>query len=133
MKKKILLIFGTRPEAIKMAPLVNEFKKYSDIFLTKVCVSAQHREMLDQVLNFFEITPDYDLDLMKPNQNLFDLTSNIIKSLKPILENFEPDYVFVHGDTTTSMAGSIASFYSGATVCHVEAGLRTNNKLSPFP
>jgi UDP-N-acetylglucosamine 2-epimerase (non-hydrolysing) len=131
--KKILLIFGTRPEAIKMAPLVKEFQKHSDAFETKVCVTAQHREMLDQVLDFFEITPDYDLDLMKPGQNLYNLTATIIESLKPILEEFSPDYVFVHGDTTTTMAGSIASFYSGAKVCHVEAGLRTNNKLSPYP
>lgn len=131
--KKVLLIFGTRPEAIKMAPLVKEFKKNPDIFETKVCVTAQHREMLDQVLDFFEIKPDFDLDLMKPGQNLYVLTSTIIESLKPILEGFMPDYVFVHGDTTTTMAGSIASFYSGAKVCHVEAGLRTNNKLSPFP
>ena len=131
--KKILLIFGTRPEAIKMAPLIKEFQKYSDAFETKVCVTAQHREMLDQVLFFFGITPDYDLDLMKPGQNLYGLTATIIESLKPILEEFSPDYVFVHGDTTTTMAGSIASFYSGAKVCHVEAGLRTNNKLSPFP
>ena len=131
--KKILLIFGTRPEAIKMAPLVKEFQKYSEFFDTKVCVTAQHREMLDQVLDFFEINPDYDLDLMKPGQNLYVLTATIIESLKPILEEFTPDYVFVHGDTTTTMAGSIASFYSGAKVCHVEAGLRTNNKLSPFP
>ena len=131
--KKILLIFGTRPEAIKMAPLIKEFQKHSDAFKTKVCVTAQHREMLDQVLDFFEIKPDYDLDLMKPGQNLYSLTATIIESLKPILEEFTPDYVFVHGDTTTTMAGSIASFYSGAKVCHVEAGLRTNNKLSPFP
>ena len=133
MRKKILLIFGTRPEAIKMAPLVKEFQKYPEKFDTKVCVTAQHREMLDQVLDFFEIKPDYDLDLMKPGQNLYALTANIIESLKPILEEFTPDYVFVHGDTTTTMSGSIASFYSGAKVCHVEAGLRTNNKLSPFP
>ena len=133
MKKKILLIFGTRPEAIKMAPLVKEFQKHTEFFDTRVCVTAQHREMLDQVLDFFDIIPDYDLDLMKPGQNLFGLTATIIKSLKPILEEFFPDYVFVHGDTTTTMASSIASFYSGAKVCHVEAGLRTNNKLSPFP
>ena len=131
--KKILLIFGTRPEAIKMAPLVKEFQSNPKIFETKVCVTAQHREMLDQVLDFFEIVPNYDLDLMKPGQNLHVLTSTIIESLKPILEDFTPDFVFVHGDTTTTMAGSIASFYSGAKVCHVEAGLRTNNKLSPFP
>ena len=131
--KKILLIFGTRPEAIKMAPLVKEFKKNKINFDTKVCVTAQHREMLDQVLEFFEISPDYDLDLMKPCQNLYNLTATIIKSLKPILDDYGPDYVFVHGDTTTTMASSIASFYSGAKVCHVEAGLRTFNKLSPFP
>ena len=131
--KKILIIFGTRPEAIKMAPLVKEFKNSSDLFTTKVCVTAQHREMLDQVLDFFNIEPDYDLDLMKPGQNLYSLTATIIESLKPVLEDFKPNYVFVHGDTTTTMAGSIASFYSGAKVCHIEAGLRTNNKLSPFP
>jgi UDP-N-acetylglucosamine 2-epimerase (non-hydrolysing) len=133
MRKKILLIFGTRPEAIKMAPLVKEFQKHPEVFDTKVCVTAQHRQMLDQVLDFFDIKPDYDLDLMKPGQNLYGLTATIIESLKPILEEFTSDYVFVHGDTTTTMAGSIASFYSGAKVCHVEAGLRTNNKLSPFP
>ena len=133
MQKKILLIFGTRPEAIKMAPLVKEFQKHPNIFDTKVCVTGQHREMLDQVLDFFSIRADYDLDLMKPGQNLYSLTAIIIESLKPILEAFCPNYVFVHGDTTTTMASSIASFYAGAKVCHVEAGLRTNNKLSPFP
>ena len=131
--KKILILFGTRPEAIKMAPLVKEFKKNTKHFETRVCVTAQHREMLDQVLEFFEITPDYDLNLMKPGQNLYGLTADIITNLKPVLEDFEPDYVFVHGDTTTTMAGSIASFYSGAKVCHVEAGLRTHNKYAPFP
>ncbi len=129
---KNLIIFGTRPEAIKMAPLVKDFHKYS-MFDTRVCVTAQHREMLDQVLDFFEIIPDYDLDLMKSNQNLYSLTSDIIIGLKPILEAYKPDYVYVHGDTTTTMAASIASFYAGAKVCHVEAGLRTHNKLSPFP
>jgi UDP-N-acetylglucosamine 2-epimerase (non-hydrolysing) len=134
MKKiKNLIIFGTRPEAIKMAPLVKAFKDEVSSFETKVCITAQHREMLDQVLSFFEITPDYDLDLMKPNQNLYSLTADIITNLKPILEEFKPDYVYVHGDTTTTMAASIASFYSGAKVCHVEAGLRTFNKRSPFP
>nr|WP_315156029.1 UDP-N-acetylglucosamine 2-epimerase (non-hydrolyzing) [uncultured Flavobacterium sp.] len=130
---KNLIVFGTRPEAIKMAPLVKEFKKYTELFDTRVCVTAQHREMLDQVLDFFEIIPDYDLDLMKPNQNLYSLTSDIILGLKSLLEDFRPDYVYVHGDTTTTMATSIAAFYSGAKVCHVEAGLRTHNKLSPFP
>ncbi|KIA96300.1 UDP-N-acetylglucosamine 2-epimerase [Flavobacterium sp. KMS] len=130
---KVLIVFGTRPEAIKMAPLVKEFKKYPKTFTTKVCVTAQHREMLDQVLNFFDITPDYDLDLMKPNQDLYSLTSDIIINMKSVLEDFQPDYVFVHGDTTTTMAGSIASFYSGAKICHVEAGLRTHNKWAPFP
>ena len=130
--KKNLLIFGTRPEAIKMAPLVKAFKGDAT-FETKVCITAQHREMLDQVLDFFEITPDYDLDLMKPNQNLYTLTADIITNLKPILEEFNPDYVYVHGDTTTTMAASIAAFYSGAKVCHIEAGLRTFNKRSPFP
>lgn len=131
--KKNLIIFGTRPEAIKMAPLVKAFLKESNTFETRVCITAQHREMLDQVLSFFEITPDYDLDLMKPNQNLYSLTADIITNLKPILEEFKPDYVYVHGDTTTTMAASIAAFYSGAKVCHVEAGLRTFNKRSPFP
>lgn len=131
--KRVLLIFGTRPEAIKMAPLVKEFQKYPEYFNTKVCVTAQHREMLDQVLEFFEIDTDFDLNLMKSDQNLFSLTSEIIKFLEPVLKKFIPDYVFIHGDTTTSMASSISSFYSGAKVCHVEAGLRTNNKLSPFP
>lgn len=131
--KKNLIIFGTRPEAIKMAPLVKEFRKHNDKFETKVCITAQHREMLDQVLSFFEIVPDYDLDLMKPNQNLYNLTGDILIGLKPILEDFKPDFVYVHGDTTTTMASSIAAFYSGAKVCHIEAGLRTFNMQSPFP
>ena len=133
MKIKNLIIFGTRPEAIKMAPLIKEFQKYNDKFETKVCITAQHREMLDQVLDFFEITPDFDLDLMKPNQNLYTLTADIITNLKPVLEKFQPDYVFVHGDTTTTMAASLAAFYAGAKVCHIEAGLRTFNMHSPFP
>jgi len=132
MKKRHLIVFGTRPEAIKMAPLVKEFQK-EESFETKVCVTAQHREMLDQVLSFFDITPDYDLNLMKPDQNLYSLTADIITGLKPVLEDFNPDYVYVHGDTTTTMATSIAGFYSGAKICHVEAGLRTHNKRSPFP
>ncbi|WGF92227.1 non-hydrolyzing UDP-N-acetylglucosamine 2-epimerase [Aequorivita marisscotiae] len=131
--KKVLIVFGTRPEAIKMAPLVKEFEKYPVDFDTRVCVTAQHREMLDQVLRFFDINPQYDLDLMKPGQDLYGLTAAIITELKPVLENFKPDYVFVHGDTTTTMASSIAGFYSGAKVCHIEAGLRTHNKYAPFP
>lgn len=131
--KKNLIVFGTRPEAIKMAPLVQEFKKHSSEFITKVCVTAQHREMLDQVLDFFDIQPDYDLNLMKANQNLYSLTAEIIIGLKDVLEDFKPDYVYVHGDTTTTMASSIASFYSGAKICHVEAGLRTHIIRTPFP
>ncbi len=131
--KKILLVFGTRPEAIKMAPVVKEFKKHSNNFETRVCVTAQHRERLDQVLDFFKIKPDYDLNLMKPNQNLYSLTGDIINGLKPVLEDFKPDYVLVHGDTTTSTSAALAAFYAGAKVCHVEAGLRTYNKLAPFP
>lgn len=130
--KKILLVFGTRPEAIKMAPLVKAFKD-DKTFETRVCVTGQHREMLDQVLDFFDIEPDYDLNLMRPNQNLYTLTSDIIIGLKEVLEDFKPEFVFVHGDTTTTLASSIASFYFGAKVCHVEAGLRTFNKSSPFP
>jgi len=130
--KKHLIIFGTRPEAIKMAPLVKEFQRHSE-FETKVCVTAQHREMLDQVLNFFDIQPDYDLNLMKPNQNLNTLTADIITGLKPVLDEFKPDFVYVHGDTLTSMVAGLAAFYAGAKVCHVEAGLRTHNKWSPFP
>ena len=115
-----------------MAPLVNQFLSNNN-FETRVCVTGQHREMLDQVLDFFDIIPDYDLSLMKPNQNLYNLTGEVILGLKPILESFKPDFVYVHGDTTTTMAASIAGFYSGAKVCHIEAGLRTNNMLSPFP
>lgn len=131
--KKILIVFGTRPEAIKMAPLVKSFKSSTEDFETKVCVTAQHREMLDQVMQFFNIKADYDLDLMKPGQDLFELTANIIQKMKPVLNSFKPDFVFVHGDTTTSMAAALAAFYNEAKVCHVEAGLRTNNKKSPFP
>ncbi len=129
---KNLIVFGTRPEAIKMAPLVNQFLN-DNRFDTKICVTGQHREMLDQVLSFFDIIPDFDLSLMKPNQDLYNLTAEVISGLKPILESFRPDFVYVHGDTTTTMAASIAGFYSGAKVCHIEAGLRTNNLLSPFP
>jgi len=130
--KKNLIIFGTRPEAIKMAPLVKEFLNNKN-FETKVCVTAQHREMLDQVLEFYEIKPDYDLDLMKAGQSLNGLTARIFEKLNPVLEEFKPDYVYVHGDTTTSMAAGIAGFYAGAKVCHIEAGLRTFDKQSPFP
>lgn len=132
IKSKHLIIFGTRPEAIKMAPLVKEFQKHPE-FETKVCVTAQHREMLDQVLDFFEIQPDYDLNLMKSNQDLFSLTADIITELKPVLEDFKPDFVYVHGDTSTSALAALAAFYAAAKVCHVEAGLRTHNKWSPFP
>lgn len=133
MAKKILIVFGTRPEAIKMAPLVKEFIKHSDIFETKVCVTAQHREMLDQVLDFFEIKPEYDLNLMRPGQNLYQLTADVIMGLKTVLEEFKPDFVMVHGDTTTSSAAALASFYANTKICHIEAGLRTFNKHSPFP
>ena len=133
VKTKILIVFGTRPEAIKMAPLVQEFKKHPEQFETKVCVTAQHREMLDQVLEFFDITPDYDLDIMSPNQTLPTLTANIITSFSKVLEEFTPEFVYVHGDTTTTFAASLCAFYNGAKVCHVEAGLRTFNKLAPFP
>ncbi len=131
--KKILIVFGTRPEAIKMAPVVKAFLKESKYFETKVCVTAQHREMLDQVLEFFNIKPDYDLNLMKPGQNLYSLTANILNGIKPVLEDFNPDYVFVHGDTTTSTIASLGAFYNGSKICHVEAGLRTYNKNAPFP
>lgn len=129
---KNLIIFGTRPEAIKMAPVVKEFAKNAN-FKTKVCVTAQHREMLDQVLEFFEITPDYDLDIMKSDQDLYSLTAAIITELKPILQDFKPDFVYVHGDTLTSTVAALAAFYAGAKICHVEAGLRTYDKWSPFP
>ena len=130
--KKVLVVFGTRPEAIKMAPVVKALNE-NDFFETKVCVTAQHREMLDQVLDFFEIVPDFDLNLMKPNQNLHNLTGEIINGIKDVLGEFKADYVLVHGDTTTTMAVSIASFYSGSKICHVEAGLRTYNLQAPFP
>ncbi|PIE49125.1 MAG: UDP-N-acetylglucosamine 2-epimerase (non-hydrolyzing) [Flavobacteriales bacterium] len=116
-----------------MAPLVKVFKEDTINFETKVCVTAQHRDLLDQVLHFFSITPDYDLNLMSPNQNLYNLTANILTSIKSVLDNSKPDYVFIHGDTTTSMAVALGAFYAGSKVCHVEAGLRTFNKLSPFP
>lgn len=131
--KKILFIFGTRPEAIKMAPLVRDFKKNSDIFEVKVCVTAQHRQMLDQVLDFFEIKPDFDLNLMKPNQTLFDITSDAIIGLKDVLEQYIPDVIFVQGDTTTAFIGGLAGFYKKIKIAHLEAGLRSGDLYSPFP
>ena len=131
--KKILIVFGTRPEAIKMAPLVKEFQKNKDHFETKVCVTAQHREMLDQVLDLFQITPDYDLNIMKPGQDLYDVTSNILLKIKPVLEGFNPDVVLVHGDTATTFATSLAAYYQKIKIGHVEAGLRTGNLYSPWP
>jgi UDP-N-acetylglucosamine 2-epimerase (non-hydrolysing) len=130
--KKILFIFGTRPEAIKMAPVIKAFQKES-YFETRICITAQHREMLDQVLYFFEIQPDYDLDLMQRNQDLTTLTSRALVALKVPFEDFKPDLVLVHGDTTTTMTASLAAFYAGIKVGHVEAGLRTFNLQSPFP
>lgn len=133
MKIKVLTVFGTRPEAIKMAPLVKELEKNYDSFISKVCVTAQHRQMLDQVLNLFDIKPDYDLDIMKPGQNLYDVTCNVLQGLKPVLEMERPDIVLVHGDTTTTLAASLAAYYNHCKVGHIEAGLRTGNKFSPFP
>lgn len=131
--KKILLVFGTRPEAIKMAPLVKAFQADAEHFETRVCVTAQHRQMLDQVLEVFGITPDYDLNIMAPNQDLYDITSKVLMGLREVLRDFQPDTVLVHGDTTTSMAASLAAFYMQIPVGHVEAGLRTHNMLSPWP
>jgi UDP-N-acetylglucosamine 2-epimerase (non-hydrolysing) len=131
--KKILLVFGTRPEAIKMAPLVKEFQKYSDRFDTKVCVTGQHRQMLDTVLEVFDIQPDYDLNIMAPNQDLYDITSKVLLGMRDVLREFQPEIVFVHGDTTTSMAAAIATFYQQIKVAHIEAGLRTYNLYSPWP
>ena len=131
--KNILLVFGTRPEAIKMAPLVNEFKKYSKDFKTWVCVTGQHRQMLDQVLSLFEIVPDFDLDIMKAGQDLYDITSRVLLGMRDILTELKPEVVFVHGDTTTSTATALAAFYQQIPVAHVEAGLRTHNIYSPWP
>jgi len=129
---KILIVFGTRPEAIKMAPLVRALEK-EKLFELKICATAQHREMLDQVLNLFEITPDYDLELMKPGQDLYDITSNVLLGMKKVLEDFGPNVVLVHGDTTTTSTASLAAFYKKIKVGHVEAGLRTNSIYSPWP
>ena len=131
--KKILLVFGTRPEAIKMAPLVKEFQKYPDKFKTIVCVTGQHREMLDQVLRIFEISPDYDLNIMKQGQDLYDVTSRVLLGMRDVLQEVQPDIVLVHGDTTTSTAAALAAFYQQIPVGHVEAGLRTHNIYSPWP
>lgn len=133
MKPKILLAFGTRPEAIKMAPLALFFQKLGSHIEMRICVTGQHREMLDQIMCFFSLKADYDLNVMRPGQDLFSLTSRIINDMRPVLEDFKPDYVFVHGDTTTSTAVALAGFYSGCKVAHVEAGLRTFNKWAPFP
>jgi UDP-N-acetylglucosamine 2-epimerase (non-hydrolysing) len=131
--KKVFVVFGTRPEAIKMAPVVKELQRHPDHFRTVVCVTAQHRQMLDQVLNLFDIRPDYDLDIMKPGQGLFEITCSVLQRLKPVLEEERPDLVLVHGDTTTTMAAALASYYCRARVGHVEAGLRTHDKFAPFP
>lgn len=133
MKKKIVVVFGTRPEAIKMCPLVNELKDHPDDFETIVCATGQHREMLDQVLEVFNVVPEYDLSTMKPDQTLFDVTSEVLLSIKAVLEKEEPDVVLVHGDTTTSFAAALAAFYLQIPLGHVEAGLRTHNMYSPWP
>ena len=130
---KVVIVFGTRPEAIKMLPLINRLKLEHKYFDVKVCVTAQHRQMLDQVLNFFEIQPDIDLNIMKHQQDLSLLTSTILNKMKEVLNQQKPDLVLVHGDTTTTMATALASFYQGCSVGHVEAGLRTFNLDSPFP
>ena len=131
--KKVMLVFGTRPEAIKMAPLVKEFQKHPEQFKTIVCVTGQHREMLDQVLNLFEIIPDYDLNIMKQGQDLYDVTARVLVGMRDVLKEAQPDVVLVHGDTTTSTAAALASFYQQIPVGHVEAGLRTHNIYSPWP
>ena len=131
--KKVMLVFGTRPEAIKMCPLVKEFQKHSSDFETIVCVTGQHREMLDQVLNIFDVTPDYDLNIMKQGQDLYDVTARVLVGIRDILKEVQPDVVLVHGDTTTSTASALAAFYQQIPVGHVEAGLRTHNIYSPWP
>ena len=130
---KVLSIFGTRPEAIKMAPVIRELMRHPDRFTSRVCVTAQHRQMLDQVLNLFEIRPDYDLDIMRPGQDLYDVTTGVLLGLKPVLAAERPDMVLVHGDTTTTMTAALAAYYSRIPVGHVEAGLRTHDKFAPFP
>ena len=131
--KKIMMVFGTRPEAIKMAPLIKELQKYPDAFETVVCVTGQHREMLDQVLEIFDIHPDYDLNIMKPGQDLYDITARVLTGMRDVLKTCRPDVVLVHGDTTTSAAAALAAYYQQIPVGHVEAGLRTHNIYSPWP
>lgn len=130
---KVMLVFGTRPEAIKMCPLVKEFQKHNDAFETIVCVTGQHREMLDQVLNIFEVKPDYDLNIMKQGQDLYDVTARVLTGMRDVFKECMPDLVLVHGDTTTSTAAALAAFYQQIPVGHVEAGLRTHNIYSPWP
>lgn len=132
-KLKVLSVFGTRPEAIKMAPVINELERYPDLFESVVCVTAQQRQMLDQVLDLFKIQPQYDLNVMLPSQDLFDVTSNVLLGLKHVIGEVDPDIVLVHGDTTTSMVAAMAAYYHKKMVGHVEAGLRTYNKFAPFP
>ncbi|NOU59270.1 non-hydrolyzing UDP-N-acetylglucosamine 2-epimerase [Marinifilum caeruleilacunae] len=132
-KYRVLLVFGTRPEAIKMAPLVKEFQKYPEQFETIVCVTGQHREMLDQVLNLFEIVPEYDLQIMKSGQDLYDVTSRVLMGMRDVLKVSNPDLVLVHGDTTTSSTTALAAYYQQIPIAHIEAGLRTNNLYSPWP
>jgi UDP-N-acetylglucosamine 2-epimerase (non-hydrolysing) len=132
-KKNILIVFGTRPEAIKMAPLIHEFRKRDKCFDMKVCVTGQHRKMLDQVLDFFEIKPDFDLNIMKPNQDLFDVTINVLEGMKNLFKSYKPDLVLVHGDTTSASSVSLAAFYNHIKVGHVEAGLRTYDLSKPWP
>ena len=129
--KKIMLVFGTRPEAIKMCPLVKEIQKYPQALKIEVCVTGQHREMLDQVLDIFDVIPDYDLNIMKQGQDLYDVTSRVLLGMRDVLKESNPDIVLVHGDTTTSTAAALASFYQQIPVGHVEAGLRTHNPSEP--
>lgn len=132
-KKKVMLVFGTRPEAIKMAPLYHALRRHGDDFETLVCVTAQHRQMLDQVLQTFDITPDIDLNLMKPGQDLFDVTAAVLLGMRDVIQRERPDVLLVHGDTTTTLATAMAGFYAGVPVGHVEAGLRTHDLFAPFP
>ena len=131
-KIKVMLVFGTRPETIKMAPLVKELRSRPE-FETVVCVTAQHRQMLDQVLSAFSIVPEHDLDIMKPGQTLSDITARVLKGLEGVITEEKPDMVLVHGDTTTTFAGALAAYYCQTAVGHVEAGLRTHDKYSPYP